>query len=81
MMGLKINDSCRDSFKEMKIWPLCCQYMYSLMQYVDNNRDLFTSNTEVHNKGTRQNKQKQTPWPLVRERTIPTDRPPLVDEI
>jgi hypothetical protein len=28
-----------------------------------------------------QEKQKQTPWPLVRERTIPTDRPPLVDEI
>jgi hypothetical protein len=26
-------------------------------------------------------KKKQTPWPLVRERTIPTDRPPLVDEI
>jgi hypothetical protein len=25
--------------------------------------------------------QQQTPWPLVRERTIPTDRPPLVDEI
>jgi hypothetical protein len=24
---------------------------------------------------------KQTPWPLVRERTIPTDRPPFVDEI
>jgi hypothetical protein len=27
------------------------------------------------------NKKKQTPWPLVRERTIPTDRLPLVDEI
>jgi hypothetical protein len=27
------------------------------------------------------NKKKQTPWPLVRERTIPTERPPLVDEI
>jgi hypothetical protein len=26
-------------------------------------------------------KKNQTPWPLVRERTIPTDRPPLVDEI
>jgi hypothetical protein len=26
-------------------------------------------------------KNKQTPWPLVRERTIPTDRQPLVDEI
>jgi hypothetical protein len=24
---------------------------------------------------------KQTPWPLVRLRTIPTDRLPLVDEI
>jgi hypothetical protein len=23
-------------------------------------------------------KQKQTPWPLVRKRTIPTERPPLV---
>jgi hypothetical protein len=26
-------------------------------------------------------KTNKTPWPLVRERTIPTDRPPLVDEI
>jgi NAD-dependent dihydropyrimidine dehydrogenase PreA subunit len=26
-------------------------------------------------------KNKQTPWPLVHKRTIPTDRPPLVDEI
>jgi hypothetical protein len=25
--------------------------------------------------------QEDTPWPLVRERTIPTERPPLVDEI
>jgi hypothetical protein len=24
---------------------------------------------------------KQTPWPLVRKRTIPTERPPLVSEI
>jgi hypothetical protein len=23
----------------------------------------------------------KTPWPLVRKRTIPTERPPLVDEI
>jgi hypothetical protein len=26
-------------------------------------------------------KQKQTPWPLVREQTILTERLPLVDEI
>jgi hypothetical protein len=36
--------------------------------------------TEVHKKNEQTNK-KKTPWPLVRERTIPTDRPPLVDEI
>jgi hypothetical protein len=30
---------------------------------------------------SKQTKNKQTPWPLVRERTIPTERPPLVDEI
>jgi hypothetical protein len=38
----------------------------------------------IHHQVTTTNKQKkknQTPWPLVRERTIPTDRPPLVDEI
>jgi hypothetical protein len=28
MMGLKKRDSCRDSFKEMKILPLCSQYIY-----------------------------------------------------
>jgi hypothetical protein len=32
-------------------------------------------------KGTEVSKKKQTPWPLVRERTIPTERPPLADEI
>jgi hypothetical protein len=55
MMGLKKRDSCRDSFKEMKILPLCSQYIYSLMQYVVNNRHLFTRNSEIHNIGTRQN--------------------------
>ena len=55
MMGLKKRDSCRDSFKEMKILPLCSQYIYSLMQHTINNMHLFTRNTEVHNIGTRQN--------------------------
>jgi hypothetical protein len=49
MMGLKKRDSCRDSFKEMKILPLYSQYIYSLMQYPVNNIHLFTRNTEVHN--------------------------------
>jgi hypothetical protein len=35
----------------------------------------------VDDNGSPKQTNKQTPWPLVRERTIPTDRPPLVDEI
>jgi hypothetical protein len=53
--GLKTRDSCRDSFREMKMFPLCSQYVYSLMQYVVNNRHLFIRNSESHNIGTRQN--------------------------
>jgi hypothetical protein len=42
----------------------------------------FTARLVLINKTNKQNKQtKQTPWPLVRERTIPTERPPLVDEM
>jgi hypothetical protein len=53
-MHLKKNDSYRDSFKEIKMLPLCWQYIYSLMQCVFNNRDLFTRNNETHNTSTRQ---------------------------
>jgi hypothetical protein len=49
-------------------------------------QSMFT--TEKHNytvemRGLREKVQtkRQTPWPLVRKRTIPTERPPLVDEI
>jgi hypothetical protein len=55
MMGLKKKDSCRSSFKEMEILPLCAQYINnSLVQYVVNNSHLFERNTEDHNIGTRQ---------------------------
>jgi hypothetical protein len=38
--------------------------------------------TWIHTSTAPTNKtNKQTPWPLVRERTIPAERPPLVDEI
>jgi hypothetical protein len=55
MNGLKKRDSCSDSFKEMKILPLCSQYIYSLKQYVVNNRYLLIRNSKIHNIGTRQN--------------------------
>jgi hypothetical protein len=34
----------------------------------------------IHKKGGKK-KKKKTLWPLVRERTIPTERPPLVNEV
>jgi hypothetical protein len=37
--------------------------------------------TPVTQNGMVKKTNKQTPWPLVRERTIPTERPPLVHEI
>jgi hypothetical protein len=41
----------------------------------------FIRMTNIGELGTTKNKQTKTPWPLVRERTVPTERPPLVDEI
>jgi hypothetical protein len=41
MPGLKKRDSCRDWFKEMKILPLCSQYIYSLVLYIINNIHFF----------------------------------------
>jgi hypothetical protein len=35
----------------------------------------------LEGKDKQTNKQTKTPWPLVRKRTIPTERPPLVGEI
>jgi hypothetical protein len=37
--------------------------------------------TDVYLKPLNEQKSKQTPWPLVRKRTIPTEPPPVVDEI
>jgi hypothetical protein len=39
-----------------------------------------TIKDEPEGRGVQTKKKKQTPWPLVRERTIPTERLPLVDE-
>jgi hypothetical protein len=44
-------------------------------------RQLFIDFRKAYDSVIKQKKNKQTPWPLVRERTIPTDRPPLFDEI
>jgi hypothetical protein len=48
----------------------------------NNERDTDLTPMEMRSKGDARSRRKQkTPWPLVRKRAIPTDRPPLVDEI
>jgi hypothetical protein len=75
-VGLEVNG---EKIKYMLV-PCC--------QNADQNRDVKIANRLFENLlqfrylgTTIKQTNKQTPWPLVRERTIPTDRPPLVDEI
>jgi hypothetical protein len=54
IMEAKMNDSCRDMFKELGILTLYSQYIYSILMFVVGHRDIFTFNNEVHGLNTRQ---------------------------
>jgi hypothetical protein len=47
-------ESCTSWFKRLKILPLQSQYIYSILLFVVDNMNQFTSNFTVHNKKTRQ---------------------------
>ena len=49
LMGLGYRESCRESFKKLKILTLSSQYIFSLLLSVVNNRGCFVSNNEYHN--------------------------------
>ena len=38
-------ESCRELFKTLKILTLSSQYIFSLLLFVDNNKDYFDSNS------------------------------------
>jgi hypothetical protein len=42
-------DSCRHLFKQLQILTLPSKYIYSLLIFVVNKRDLFSLNSEIHN--------------------------------
>jgi len=48
-------DSCRLLFKQLQILPLPSQYIFSLVVFVDKNRELFLSNSEIHDINARYN--------------------------
>jgi len=41
--------SCRNLFKKLQILPLTSQYKLSLLMFVVQNKNLFSTNTENHN--------------------------------
>jgi len=48
-------DSCRDSYKQLQILTLPSQNIFSLLIFVAKYRDLFLSNSEIHDVNTRFN--------------------------
>ena len=49
----KPRDFCREVFKNMEIMALYSQYIYSLILYTVNNKDVFNSNNEIYKYKTR----------------------------
>jgi len=51
-MNAKNRDSCHQLFKNLKILQLKSQYIFSILLFVAKNRDLYESNSEIHNIST-----------------------------
>ena len=61
MMGCKSRDSCRKLFISLKILPLPLQYIFCLLHFVVKNRELYSTNNELHTFGTRQHQNLHQP--------------------
>jgi hypothetical protein len=54
MMGCKNRVSCRNSFRRLGILSLVSQYIFSLLLFVVENKNLFTLNSDIYAKSTRE---------------------------
>ena len=54
MEGCGNRVSCRSLFKKLQILPLTSQYILSLLVFVVQNKNIFSTNNENHNLDTRQ---------------------------
>ena len=52
IMNIRYRDSCCQLFKNLKILTLKSQCIFSLLLFVAKNRDLYESNSEIHNINT-----------------------------
>jgi hypothetical protein len=55
MTKSRSRDSCRQLFKRLEILPLQSQNIFSLLLFVVRNKDLYTTNQEIHSINTRSN--------------------------
>jgi hypothetical protein len=53
MTGVKSRNSCRDLFKRLENLAFSCEYLYSLINFITNNLELFQINADVHSIYTR----------------------------
>jgi hypothetical protein len=53
IMIIRNRDPCCQLFKNLKILPLKSKYIFSLLLFVSKKRDLYESNSEIHNINTR----------------------------
>ena len=53
IMGAENNDSCIEFFRLLKILPLSAPYIYSLLMFVVNNKNLFMANADLYSIKTR----------------------------
>jgi hypothetical protein len=71
----------------MCLYGVCLRYAVVSSVFFNDFGDQFSLKTlpgDIYVEETYSNyqtQQKRSPWPLVRERTIPAERPPLVDKI
>jgi hypothetical protein len=53
ILGAKNNDSRKEFFKLLNTLPVSAQYIYSLLMFVVNNRNLFLDNEDLYSIKTR----------------------------
>ena len=51
--NFKNRDSCRDLFKNLKIFIFVSQYIFSLLSFVITNTDQYITNSNIHGCSTR----------------------------
>ena len=54
-MNTAIRESCRETSKNMQIMTFYSQYVFSLIIFTVENKQLFTPNNEIHKYKTRNN--------------------------